>query len=139
MSKIRLQTFNTDSYGTTYLHLQMVTNIYYIYILQCSDGTFYTGMTNCIERRMEEHEKGINETGYTHDRRPFLLVHYEYHSYVNNAIAREKQIKNWSRAKKIALINGDLNVLKELSRCNNSSTHINFEFDKGMEAARKFR
>jgi putative endonuclease len=80
--------------------------MYFVYILHCSDDSFYTGMTNNILRRKQEHDDGIDEGAYTADRRPLELVWMEEHKYVNNAIAREKQIKGWSRAKKFALIEG---------------------------------
>ena len=85
---------------------------------------------------MEEHNSGIIETAYTYDRRPLKLVYHEIYRYFNEAIAREKQIKNWSRAKKIALMRGEIKKLKELSRCTNESSHANFEYDKGLVAAR---
>jgi len=89
-------------------------------------------MTNWLERRITEHETGINETCYTHGRRPLNLVYSECHQYVWNAIKREKQIKNWSRAKKIALINGDFATLKFLSSCKNPSHHANNKIDKSI-------
>jgi putative endonuclease len=89
-------------------------------------------MTNWLERRIEEHETGLNETCYTHGRRPLKIVYFEYHQYVWNAIKREKQIKNWSRDKKIALINGDIAKLKELSSCKNSTHHSNYKIDKSV-------
>lgn len=73
---------------------------YSTYILLCSDDSYYTGITNDLERRMKEHEEGINEGAYTADRRPVKLVWWAEYKYVNVAIAREKQIKGWSRAKK---------------------------------------
>lgn len=100
-------------------------NLFYVYIIQCADDSFYTGMTNWLERRMKEHHEGSDDTKYTAQRLPLKLVYYEWHQYVFNAIRREKQIKNWSRAKKIALINGDFEELKKLSRCNNHASHSN--------------
>jgi putative endonuclease len=77
---------------------------YATYILHCADDSYYTGMTNNLERRMEEHEEGINEDSYTANRKPVKLVWWQDYQYVDQAIAREKQIKGWSRAKKEALI-----------------------------------
>lgn len=91
-------------------------NQYYTYILKCSDGSYYTGITNNIDRRLQEHEEGLNETCYTYKRRPVELLHYEMFIDVNQAIAREKQIKKWSRAKKEALINSEWNDLIKLSK-----------------------
>lgn len=89
---------------------------YYVYILLCSDGSYYTGMTNDVERRLQEHNQGLNKGCYTFLRRPLILKYTEHHRHVDNAIAREKQIKRWIRAKKEALINGDHAELKKLAR-----------------------
>ena len=88
---------------------------YYVYILECSDSSFYTGITNDIDRRLEEHNHGENENSYTHNRRPVKLKFVEEFLDVNQAIAWEKQIKGWSRAKKKALIAGDPDKIIELS------------------------
>jgi putative endonuclease len=98
----------------------------YVYIVICSDNSFYTGVTNDVERRLKEHNEGINPDCYTYSRRPVELVYYEYFSDYNQAIAFEKKIKGWSRAKKQALISGDWDYLKILSRCNNSTNSNNF-------------
>jgi putative endonuclease len=98
-------------------------NSYYVYILKCSDGSYYTGVTNDIQRRFYEHQEGLIEDCYTHDKRPVdLLFTEEYHD-VNEAIGREKQIKGWSRKKKEALINGDFEKLIELSKGRSQSRH----------------
>jgi len=89
---------------------------YYIYILECSDNTFYTGVTNDLSRRLEEHQSGINNNSYTHNRRPVKLVFSCEFNNIEVAIAKEKQIKKWSKAKKNALINGDFDLLPELSK-----------------------
>ena len=93
------------------------TKNYYVYILRCSDGSYYTGITNSVERRLYEHQEGLIERSYTHNRRPVKLVYVENYSNVIEAISREKQIKGWSRAKKEELIKGDMNKLKELAKC----------------------
>ena len=89
---------------------------YYVYIVQCNDGMLYTGVTNNIERRLSEHNNGINPKCFTYRRRPVTLKFCTYFSYVNHAIAVEKQIKGWSRKKKEALINEHWNELQELSK-----------------------
>ena len=94
---------------------------YYVYILICSDGSYYTGITNSVERRVYEHQEGLIERSYTHNRRPVKLVYVEDYSDVIEAISREKQIKGWGRAKKEALINEDINKLKDLSRSHPST------------------
>jgi putative endonuclease len=73
-------------------------------------------MTNDLERRIQEHHDGINEGSYTAGRRPVKLVWWQEYKYVNLAIAREKQIKGWSRVKKQALIEGRSNELPMLAK-----------------------
>ena len=77
---------------------------YYVYILHCGDDTYYTGVTNNLKRREAEHIDGYNETSYTHNRQPVKLVFHEEFRYIDQAIAREKQLKKWSQKKKKALI-----------------------------------
>ena len=77
---------------------------YFTYILLCSDGTYYTGVTNNVERRFQEHVDGISPRSYTAARRPLKLVYVELFQWIRDAIAREKQIKEWHRAWKIELI-----------------------------------
>ena len=88
---------------------------YFVYILLCNDGSYYTGITNDLERRIYEHENGIDIGSYTSRRRPVKLVFYEMFTDVNQAIAFEKQVKGWNRKKKEAVINGDWHLLPELS------------------------
>ncbi|HQF42521.1 MAG TPA: GIY-YIG nuclease family protein [Ignavibacteriaceae bacterium] len=83
---------------------------FYIYILECSDSSFYTGVTNNVEKRLNEHQSGIIK-GYTSKRLPVKLVFSERFADVNQAIRFEKQVKGWSRKKKLALINGDIDLL----------------------------
>ena len=89
---------------------------YFVYILRCSDGSYYTGVTNNIDRRMYEHENGLDPKPYTFKRRPLTLVFQESYNDINQAIAFEKQIKGWKRSKKEAIINGDWHLLPELSK-----------------------
>jgi len=96
-----------------------------VYILKCSDGSYYTGVTNDVERRLWEHQEGIDANSYTHNRRPVELVWYSDEFDPNSAIEFEKQVKGWTRKKKEALINGEWDKLPELSKCNNESTHLN--------------
>ncbi|MES2560978.1 MAG: GIY-YIG nuclease family protein [Bacteroidota bacterium] len=91
----------------------------YVYIAECSDESFYTGVTNDFNRRIDEHNSEKNYNSYTFSRRPVTLKYIEPFRDFNSAIAREKQIKGWSRAKKLALINGNINLLKQLSNRKN--------------------
>ena len=87
----------------------------FTYILECADGSFYTGVTNNIERPFWEHQSGQVQ-GYTHDRRPVTLAWCSDDVDIASAIRTEKQIKGWRRAKKAALIHGETDALPELSR-----------------------
>ncbi len=89
---------------------------YFVYILLCNDSSYYTGITNDLERRFNEHQRGENLKCYTYKRRPLKLVFYERFNDVNQAIAFEKQVKGWRRSKKEALINGDWDFLPGLAR-----------------------
>jgi len=89
---------------------------YYVYILQCADGSYYIGITSDQERRLNEHNEGIDPNCYTYIRRPVELKYFEHFTEVMQAIAREKQLKGWSRKKKEALMNGNFESLKELSK-----------------------
>ena len=89
----------------------------YTYILECSDGSFYTGSTKYLATRMEEHFSG-NGPNYTQSRLPVKLVYFEVHHHIGIAFEREHQLKKWSRAKKMALINGERNKLKFLAMNN---------------------
>jgi putative endonuclease len=94
---------------------------YYTYILQCLDGSYYTGVTNDVEKRFYEHQEGLIEGCYTHNKRPVKLTHVEEFTDIVEAINREKQIKGWTRQKKKALIAGDYEMLADLSK-NHPST-----------------
>ena len=88
---------------------------YYVYIMTNSSGTLYTGMTNDLERRVYEHKHKLVE-GFTKKYRLFRLVYFEETQSVRAAIEREKQIKGWSRKKKIALIESDNPCWSDLSQ-----------------------
>lgn len=89
---------------------------YYVYIIECSDGTYYTGITNDLDKRLKQHSKGINKESYTYKRRPIELVFSHLFTDPSQAINFEKQIKGWRREKKLALINDEWEKLPELSR-----------------------
>ena len=83
----------------------------WVYILHCSDGTFYTGCTTNLRQRIYQHKEGVFE-GYTKKRRPVKLVWYEEFRDIREAIDAERQIKDWSAKKKRALISGDIDLLR---------------------------
>jgi len=88
----------------------------FVYIVRCSDEAYYTGITNDIDRRISEHNFGIDSKCFTFKRRPVELVYSEYFSNVKDAISMEKRIKGWTRKKKEALIKGDFEELVRLSK-----------------------
>src|SRR3978361_1385015 len=88
----------------------------FVYILRCADGSYYTGSARRgLEQRVNEHNAGARD-GYTAKRRPVVLVFSQWFERVTDAIAAERQIRGWSRAKKEALIRGDFEGLRSLSK-----------------------
>ncbi len=87
----------------------------FVYILECSDGTYYTGSTRDLERRIQQHQAGEGAK-YTKKRLPVKLIYFEELDRIDAAFYREKQIQSWSRKKKQALIAGRLDELPELSK-----------------------
>jgi putative endonuclease len=88
----------------------------FLYILRCADGSYYCGTArNGLEVRVAEHNSGVFG-GYTATRRPVSLVHSQWFERITDAIAAERQVKGWSRAKKEALIRGDYEGLRKLSK-----------------------
>jgi putative endonuclease len=87
---------------------------YYVYILECADKSYYTGVTNNVEGRLWEHNNSLNKTSYTYNRRPVILKYCESFQDIKQAIAWEKQIKGWSRKKKEALFIDDWEEIKRL-------------------------
>ena len=87
----------------------------YMYILECVDGSYYTGCTSNLKLRLEQHQnaEGANHTKM---RLPVKLVYFEEFSKIQDAFIREKQIQGWNRKKKEALINGKVEHLPALSR-----------------------
>jgi putative endonuclease len=100
---------------------------YFVYILKCFDNSYYTGVTNDLDRRLFEHQSGLNPNAYTHTRRPVKRVFQTEFEDVNQAIAFEKQLKGWSRKKKEAIIEGRWELLKPLAECTNKTSHKNYE------------
>tara|TARA_R110001583_G_scaffold67308_2_gene192545 strand:- start:12 stop:299 length:288 start_codon:yes stop_codon:yes gene_type:complete len=88
----------------------------YVYILKCTDETYYTGVTSNLESRLFKHNSGFHPNSYTASRKPLKLVFYCEFTDINIAIETEKQIKKWSRAKKEALINGEFDSLINLAK-----------------------
>ncbi len=87
----------------------------WMYMLECSDGTFYTGSTNNLTLRLHQHQVGEG-ANYTKKRLPVKLVYSEEFERIDDAFYREKQVQGWNRKKKEALMRGDTELLKELSK-----------------------
>ena len=87
----------------------------FLYILRCSDGSFYIGVTRtALEVRIAQHNAGAFG-GYTATRRPVTLVFSQWFDRITDAIENERKLKKWSRAKKEALVRGDFAALQQLS------------------------
>ena len=91
-----------------------------MYILECADKSFYVGSTTDLERRLWEHQNKLGAK-YTQRRLPAKLVFAQEFERVDEAYFFEKQVQGWNRKKRIALINRDLDALKELARCRNET------------------
>ena len=89
---------------------------YWVYVLLCRDGSFYTGVTSALEQRIAAHHQGTIPDCYTIERRPLKLVHVTAFSTPIEAITAEKKLKSWSHAKKHAFVRGDWNEMRRLSR-----------------------
>lgn len=93
----------------------------WVYMLRCADGSYYVGSARySLDRRLGEHQSG-DYGGYTSTRRPVELVWFADFQSVTDAIACERQLKGWSRAKKEALIRGDFAEIARLARRRSSS------------------
>lgn len=88
---------------------------YRVYILLCSDGSYYTGSAADVGSRLLQHQEGVEPTAYTYSRRPvkLLWVSEEVQRY-SDALRFERQIKGWSRRKKEALIRNDFEAIHEI-------------------------
>lgn len=87
----------------------------WVYILQCADGSYYVGSTKNLELRLEQHVTGRG-AAYTRRRLPVQLVWCQEFNRIDEAWALEKQVQNWSRAKRVALIEGRYDDLPALAR-----------------------
>jgi putative endonuclease len=88
----------------------------WLYILRCSDGSYYVGTTRTsLEIRIAQHNDGTFQ-GYTSSRRPVELIFSQWFDQITDAIENERKLKGWSRAKKEALIRGDFASLQQLAK-----------------------
>ncbi|GAA1750920.1 GIY-YIG nuclease family protein [Agromyces humatus] len=87
----------------------------HLYILRCRDGSFYVGSTIDLDRRIAQHAHGEG-AAYTRRRLPVVLVYHQQFDRIEQAYSAEKQVQNWSRAKRIALIEGRFELLPSLAK-----------------------
>lgn len=101
----------------------------YMYILRCSDGSYYVGSTKNLEKRLAQHQAGEGAV-YTRRRLPVELVYYEIYQRIDEAFYREKQVQGWSRQKREALIANQPDTLPLLAKCKNKSHHANIDLSE---------
>ncbi len=89
---------------------------FWVYILKCADGSYYTGHTDNLEKRIAEHQSDAIPGCHTHKRRPVILTFSQPFVTREEALAAERQIKGWSRAKKEAMIAGNWEEVSRLSK-----------------------
>ncbi len=102
----------------------MQTHAYYVYMLRCSDDSYYTGVSRSYEKRLREHNEGKDPQSYTFRRRPVEIVYTAMFEDVFEAIHWEKVVKGWSRKKKEALIRGDQEALKFFAKRKGAQENI---------------
>lgn len=95
--------------------------LFWVYIMQSADRTYYIGQTRDLPERLRKHRLGLGSK-HTHDHCAPQLVYAESHNDLIAAVRRERQIKGWSRSKKAALICGNLDRLRRLSRSRDQTT-----------------
>lgn len=81
--------------------------MWFVYVIQCVDGSFYTGSTNNLKKRFLEHKNGVGGR-YTRSHKPVKIIYFEKLPTRSKALKREAQIKSWSKGKKIRMINSFL-------------------------------
>jgi putative endonuclease len=108
-----------------------------MYILKCADGSYYTGSTWNLEKRLAEHQHGQGAK-HTAKRLPVEMVYCEECERIEDAYRREKQVQGWSRKKKAALIMGDTNALHRLAECQNDTHCAGFGSGSGSGSGSGF-
>lgn len=98
-----------------------------MYILECADGSYYTGSTKWLDLRLAQHQNGEGAR-HTKKHLPVTLIYFEEYPRIDTAFYREKQIQGWSRKKKEALVRGFEMELKKAAECMNESHHANRSF-----------
>ena len=98
----------------------------WMYILLCADGSYYTGSTNNLELRLQQHQCGEG-ANHTKKRLPVQLIYFEEFERVEDAFFREKQVQGWGRKKKEALMKNMPEELHRLAMCMNETHFINYK------------
>ncbi len=93
---------------------------FWVYILRCADGSYYTGHTDDLEMRIAQHVEGAIPSCHTHSRRPVQCIFAQDHVSREEALTAERQIKGWSRKKKEAMMRGDWAEVSRLGRSRTS-------------------
>ena len=96
---------------------------FWVYVLRCADGSYYTGHTDDLDCRMAQHEQGAIASCYTCKRRPVVLAFSQTFETREEALSSERQIKGWSRRKKEAMMRGDWLEVSRLSKASTGSVH----------------
>jgi predicted GIY-YIG superfamily endonuclease len=96
--------------------MKQVQKMYFVYLLECADGSLYVGMTSSLDHRLAEHQQGVDPQAYTFSRRPVKLIWNQEFASEHEAFTSEQQLKGWSRAKKQALAEGDWEKIQEIVR-----------------------
>jgi len=97
-----------------WLNVNKTQKRFFVYMLECADESYYIGMTTSLEKRLAEHEAGIDPYAYTYSRRPVTLVWNQAFDTEHEAFLAERQLKGWSRAKKQALSKDDWNAIHQI-------------------------
>jgi len=100
-----------------------ITGKWSLYILKCSDGSFYTGITNDLDRRLKMHQAG-KASRYTRTRGPVEMLYSEPCGDRSGALIRECEVKEWPRAKKAKLISGDSGLVPRDSKKRRAKTSL---------------
>ncbi len=98
----------------------------YVYILKCSNKSYYVGLTNNVERRLEEHNLGLHIFSYTFSRRTVELLWFNKFNSELEAIGWEKKIKGWTRKKKEVLMEGKYELFPILAQYKNETNYKNY-------------
>ena len=107
-------------------------SVWIVYLARCADGSLYVGRTTNLASREKAHNDGHGAT-YTAARRPVRIVFAEQHATMRSAIARERQLKHWTAAKKEALIAGRVRTLKTLSERRSAHKQVIFRWKDLMK------